>query len=67
YAENCFERRNLGHGSVELLFAKVKRGNFQWCNNGGWSYSPRLSAVHGIDDPFHQEHFSKGSSCDTYD
>ncbi|PON42339.1 RGS domain containing protein [Parasponia andersonii] len=27
----------------------------------GWSYSPRLSAVNGIDDPFHQEHFSKGS------
>ncbi|XP_030496923.2 regulator of G-protein signaling 1 [Cannabis sativa] len=29
----------------------------------GWSYSPRLSEVHGVDDPFHQEHFSKGSSC----
>ncbi|KAH7515611.1 hypothetical protein FEM48_Zijuj10G0044900 [Ziziphus jujuba var. spinosa] len=29
----------------------------------GWNYSPRLSSVHGIDDPFHQEHFPKGSGC----
>ncbi|KAF5746515.1 hypothetical protein HS088_TW06G00686 [Tripterygium wilfordii] len=28
---------------------------------GGWNFSPRLSSVHGVDDPFHQEHFLKGS------
>ncbi|XP_024023940.1 regulator of G-protein signaling 1 [Morus notabilis] len=33
----------------------------------GWIYSPRLSSVHGVDDPFHQEHFSKGSGCDSFD
>lgn len=27
----------------------------------GWDYSPRLSIVHGVDDPFHQEHPQKGS------
>ncbi|KAF3431134.1 hypothetical protein FNV43_RR25864 [Rhamnella rubrinervis] len=32
----------------------------------GWNYSPRLSSVHGIDDPFHQEHFPKSSSCDSH-
>ncbi|XP_077252087.1 REGULATOR OF G-PROTEIN SIGNALING 1 isoform X2 [Tasmannia lanceolata] len=28
----------------------------------GCDYSPRLSSVHGADDPFHQEHPHKGSS-----
>ena len=27
----------------------------------GWDYSPRLSIVHGVDDPFHQENPQKGS------
>lgn len=25
----------------------------------GWNFSPRLSSVHGIDDPFHQDQPSK--------
>ncbi|KAF5450170.1 hypothetical protein F2P56_030542 [Juglans regia] len=33
----------------------------------GWNFSPRLSSVHGVDDPFHQEHFSKSSSIDVHD
>lgn len=28
----------------------------------GWSFSPRLSAVHGFDDPFHDDHLSKSSN-----
>lgn len=32
----------------------------------GWNYSPRLSCVHGEDDPFREEqHPSKGSALDT--
>lgn len=33
----------------------------------GLNFSPRLSSVHGADDPFHQEHFSKGSANDSHD
>lgn len=33
----------------------------------GWNYSPRLSSVHGVDDPFHQEHFPKGSGYNSFD
>ncbi|KAK9276519.1 hypothetical protein L1049_006053 [Liquidambar formosana] len=33
----------------------------------GWNFSPRLSSVHGTDDPFHQEHPSKGSSHSSHD
>ncbi|KAG6713793.1 hypothetical protein I3842_05G171600 [Carya illinoinensis] len=33
----------------------------------GWNFSPRLSSVHGADDPFHQEHFSKSSGIDVHD
>lgn len=30
----------------------------------GWNYSPRLSSVHGTDDPFHQQdHLLKNSEC----
>ncbi len=29
----------------------------------GWNFSPRLSSVHGTDDPFHQEHLVKGAGC----
>ncbi|XP_061370001.1 regulator of G-protein signaling 1 [Gastrolobium bilobum] len=29
----------------------------------GWNFSPRLSSVHGTDDPFHQDHLLKSSSC----
>lgn len=29
----------------------------------GWNYSPRLSSVHGTDDPFHQDHLLKNSEC----
>ncbi|GLU06140.1 hypothetical protein SLE2022_231960 [Rubroshorea leprosula] len=32
----------------------------------GWNYSPRLSFVHAADDPFHHDHFPKGSSHDSY-
>ncbi|KAJ9169417.1 hypothetical protein P3X46_017619 [Hevea brasiliensis] len=31
----------------------------------GWNFSPRLSSVHGTDDPFHQEHLVKGIDSDT--
>jgi hypothetical protein len=31
----------------------------------GWNFSPRLSAVHGADDPFHQENL-KGSGIDSH-
>lgn len=27
----------------------------------GWNFSPRLSSVHGTDDPFHQDHLLKNS------
>lgn len=30
----------------------------------GWNFSPRLSFAHATDDPFHHDHFSKGSSHD---
>lgn len=33
----------------------------------GWNFSPRLSSVHGADDPFHQENFSTGSGIDSHD
>ncbi|XP_020539234.1 regulator of G-protein signaling 1 isoform X2 [Jatropha curcas] len=33
----------------------------------GWNFSPRLSSVHGADDPFHQEHLVKGSGCTNHD
>lgn len=33
----------------------------------GWNYSPRLSSVHGTDDPFHQEHTSKSPGHNTHD
>ncbi len=33
----------------------------------GLNFSPRLSSVHGTDDPFHQEHFSKGSGINSHD
>ncbi|XP_041012207.1 regulator of G-protein signaling 1 [Juglans microcarpa x Juglans regia] len=33
----------------------------------GWNFSPRLSSVHGADDPFHQEHFCKSSGIDVHD
>ena len=33
----------------------------------GWNFSPRLSSVHGADDPVHQEHVSKGFGCDNHD
>ncbi|WVZ09025.1 hypothetical protein V8G54_022371 [Vigna mungo] len=29
----------------------------------GWNFSPRLSSVHGADDPFHQDHLLKSSGC----
>ncbi|KAI4336639.1 hypothetical protein L6164_015139 [Bauhinia variegata] len=29
----------------------------------GWNFSPRLSSVHGADDPFHQDHVLKSSGC----
>ncbi|KAL0004420.1 hypothetical protein SO802_011981 [Lithocarpus litseifolius] len=32
----------------------------------GLNFSPRLSSVHGADDPFHQEQFSKGSANDSH-
>ncbi|XP_057949432.1 regulator of G-protein signaling 1 [Malania oleifera] len=32
-----------------------------------WNFSPRLSAVHGVDDPFHQEHPLKASGCNSDD
>ncbi|KAA8529684.1 hypothetical protein F0562_034216 [Nyssa sinensis] len=33
----------------------------------GWNFSPRLSSVHGADDPFHQEHPSKEFGHDSHD
>lgn len=33
----------------------------------GWNISPRLSSVHGIDDPFHQEQPSKDSDYSSHD
>ncbi|MBA0828654.1 hypothetical protein Goarm_013302, partial [Gossypium armourianum] len=34
--------------------------------SGAYSFSPRLSCVNAIDDPFHQDHFSSGSSQDLH-
>lgn len=31
----------------------------------GWDYSPRMSSVHGSDDPFHEEHQNKSSNQKT--
>ncbi|KAI9125727.1 hypothetical protein K1719_003145 [Acacia pycnantha] len=33
----------------------------------GWNLSPRLSSVHGADDPFHQDHLFKSSSGRSHD
>ncbi|XWS63775.1 hypothetical protein CRYUN_Cryun06bG0130700 [Craigia yunnanensis] len=33
----------------------------------GYNFSPRLSSVRATDDPFHQDHFSRGSSQDIHD
>ncbi|KAL6983812.1 G-protein signaling regulator protein [Sarracenia purpurea var. burkii] len=33
----------------------------------GWNFSPRLSCVHGDDDPFHQEHPPKDSGQSSHD
>lgn len=33
----------------------------------GWNFSPRLSSVHGADDPFQQEHLLKDSGCNNHD
>lgn len=33
----------------------------------GWNFSPRLSSVHGADDPFHQEHPVKDTGCNNHD
>lgn len=51
-----------------MFFLKLQEEFDGRCHNGyeleqmtGWNYSPRLSSVHGTDDPFHQEH--KSSEC----
>ncbi|CAK7332439.1 unnamed protein product [Dovyalis caffra] len=55
-----------------MFFIKFKEANMR--SNGhelesmtGWNFSPRLSSVHGADDPFHQEHVLKGSGFDNHD
>ena len=52
-----------------MFFKKLREENIDGSNEQelemvtGWNYSPRLSCVHGEDDPFHEEqHPSKGSS-----
>lgn len=49
-----------------MFFAKFKEESSVQPNSNefmehvaAWDYSPRLSSVHGSDDPFHQEHPQK--------
>lgn len=42
--------------------SSMRSSRYELGHMTGWNYSPRLSSVYGIDDPFHQEHFSNGSS-----
>ncbi|KAJ1422660.1 RGS domain [Sesbania bispinosa] len=53
-----------------MFFLKFRDESNMRSNNGyeleqmtGWNFSPRLSSVHGSDDPFHQEHPLKSSGC----
>ncbi|XP_004502347.1 regulator of G-protein signaling 1 isoform X2 [Cicer arietinum] len=52
-----------------MFFLKFQEESDMRCNGyeleqiTGWNYSPRLSSVHGTDDPFHQDHLLKNSEC----
>ncbi|XP_020527667.1 regulator of G-protein signaling 1 isoform X1 [Amborella trichopoda] len=41
--------------------SQAERNDLMECSIG-WDYSPRLSAVHGADDPFHHDPLNKSSS-----
>lgn len=55
-----------------MYFIKFKeeasmRSNGHEMEMTGYSFSPRLSSVHATDDPFHHDHFSRGSGQDIHD
>ncbi|ESW35701.1 hypothetical protein PHAVU_001G257500 [Phaseolus vulgaris] len=41
----------------------VRSNEYELEQMTGWNFSPRLSSVHGADDPFHQDHLLKSSGC----
>ncbi|KAK6252410.1 hypothetical protein QUC31_014130 [Theobroma cacao] len=47
--------------------ASVRSNGHEMEHTTGYNFSPRLSSVHATDDPFHQDHFSRGSSHDSHD
>lgn len=42
--------------------ASVISNNHEMERVTGWNFSPRLSTVHGADDPFQQDHPPRGGS-----
>ncbi|XP_054808038.1 regulator of G-protein signaling 1 isoform X2 [Prosopis cineraria] len=47
--------------------AKKRSDSYDLEPISGWNFSPRLSSVHGADDPFHQDQLFKSSSGRSYD
>ncbi|KAL2332706.1 hypothetical protein Fmac_013919 [Flemingia macrophylla] len=43
--------------------SNVRSDGYELEQMTGWNFSPRLSSVHGTDDPFHQDHLLKSSGC----
>ncbi|KAK7306204.1 hypothetical protein VNO77_44130 [Canavalia gladiata] len=43
--------------------SNVRSNGYELEQMTGWNFSPRLSSVHGTDDPFQQEHLLKSSGC----
>ncbi|KAK4264991.1 hypothetical protein QN277_026101 [Acacia crassicarpa] len=47
--------------------ANKRSDSYEMDQISGWNFSPRLSSVHGADDPFHQDHLFKSSSGRSHD
>ncbi|CAJ1853349.1 unnamed protein product [Sphenostylis stenocarpa] len=43
--------------------SNVRSNEYELEHMTGWNFSPRLSSVHGADDPFQQDHLLKSSGC----
>ncbi|XP_027336409.1 regulator of G-protein signaling 1 [Abrus precatorius] len=63
-------KTNLAKDYWSSMFFLKFQAEFNVRSNGheleqmtGWNFSPRLSSVHGTDDPFHHEHLLKSSGC----
>ncbi|OMO81493.1 Regulator of G protein signaling [Corchorus olitorius] len=47
--------------------ASMRSNSHEMDQTTGYNFSPRLSSVHATDDPFHQDHFVRGSAYDVHD